>query len=111
MLLNSVPAFMASLGCLERIQDFLASKVEDGSRFPDTSLPNVIKERSFISSAELRDLALKPAFQSKWPSSVDDIVTLENASFGVKVNELPILQNISIKVRLARLTMIVGPVA
>ncbi len=101
ILVSSLPTFIASMACFERIQTFLqeskghstATSQEDDRTTGDTSSNDGI---------ELSQL--KPQNNSQ------DIIILERASFAAKPGDAPILQDINIRVLPSTLTMVIGKV-
>ena len=111
-LLSSVPNFAATLGCFNRIQEYLLSEERKILRIADDEvdsnrsssfqqdLPGTANHQSI--QLEQFDSSLQPAH--RYPR--DALLKIENCSFG----EPPVLHGITLTVERASLTMISGQV-
>ncbi|KAK6542686.1 hypothetical protein TWF694_006630 [Orbilia ellipsospora] len=99
--------FRSSMGCFERIQDFLKKETRIDSRVITTLQPGSVDENPFIEPGEL-DALNTQVITNELPGSV--ILEVEHGSFGWK-QETPVMQDITVKIAHGSLTMICGPVA
>lgn len=118
-LIMALAMFMGSIGCFDRIQEFLNTEVRrDGRRMPapllledDRSLSSNEKSISDIRGSTVTLELIQALMKAEHDRfSGGDVVTVENGSFGWDPEKEPLLRGINLNVPSAKLTMIVGPV-
>ena len=111
-LLSSVPSFAATLGCFNRIQEYLLSEERKILRIADEKVDS---NRSFCfqqdppGTANHQSIQLEQLESSVQPAQRyprDTLLKIESCSFG----EPPVLHDITVTVERASLTMISGQV-
>lgn len=104
-LLSSIPALRAAEGCINRIQKFLLSSNinRDVQRFPGKSSPNNVTEDTF--QQEMKTLK---AGQKRDGSGL--LIQLEGVDIRPTREADLLLQDVSVGIKEATLTMIVGPI-
>ena len=108
---------MASINCFQRIQKYLETdtksdhrlKIRESSQDPRTE-PDQGTHGIYGSDIELQGFKQQPeiAYQDL---SEQDAIVIRNGTFGWKVDDEPILKDISIAIGVSQLTMIIGTVA
>lgn len=110
-LMTSIPNFKASLACFGRIQTFLMSEVREDGRIDTTSgNPSSSSSESDQHSASpqrQKQLAIELSSVRK-PTSAR--LVLEHATFTLKGQTEPVLQDITASLQRSSCTMIAGPV-
>lgn len=120
---QSVPSFMAAIGCFNRIQVFLVAESRADYRLLNiqasigpVSRPANVQGRG--SKVKIPDdlvelIEMKPSSKSTFDSLEfsSDVITVNNGSFGWDSDKPPILNDISFSVRQATFTIIIGPIA
>lgn len=103
-LLSAMPSFLSSLGCFDRIQEFLEEHQDKDRHI--ALLGEVYtypKERDNSIEMQLRN-------NCSDSSSPDSLYTIKSASFSLKDGEPPLLHNINLTLKPKSLTMITGKV-
>lgn len=110
ILTQAVPSIASGVGCLNRIQEFLAAK--SGSELE--SLRGHDSKPSVEDTKRASDLLMSPVAGSNLEmerlTAPNLVVEIRNASFGWKSGGTPTLRNINLIPKTASLTMITGPV-
>ncbi|KAH8203470.1 hypothetical protein TruAng_002341 [Truncatella angustata] len=110
-LMGSIPNFKASVACFGRIQAFLVSEGYEDTRI------YTIGRNPFSSSSEIGQNVISPQRQEQLdieltsvrnPSSTQ--LVLEHASFTLKGQTEPVLQDITVSLQRSSCTMLAGPV-
>lgn len=103
-LLSAMPSFVSSLGCFERIQDFLEAHQDNDGHLVLLGEANAYAE-------ELGDDAgMELRSHGDFSSPTSTHVVVKNASFSLRKGESPLLHNINLTLKSASLTMITGRV-
>ncbi|EPS38832.1 hypothetical protein H072_7417 [Dactylellina haptotyla CBS 200.50] len=99
--------FKSSMGCLERIQDFLKKETRVDSRFIST----IVEQKSTDEDpfAEPSDTELNNQRLSN--PGHNTLLEVQDGSFGWKQEDNPVLQDINISITSGNLYMICGPIA
>ena len=107
-LLTSVPFLAAAMGCFDRVQQFLLTNSwEDRRLVPGASVSGggfhgVLEE---VDGVELQDISIQPSIFSQ-----DLAITFAHATIRPAPNLEPTLHDVSLQIKTASLTMIVGPI-
>lgn len=118
-LIMALVAFMGSVGCFTRIQEFLEKEARIDTRQKtldllideksESSIPQNIAERMSIGSLTHKHLSL--AFKEVPQSSpVGNAITVQDGRFGWDPEKDPLLKHITMTVPRQKLTILVGPV-
>lgn len=119
-LVMSLLTFMGSIGCFNRIQEFLDKDVRVDNRLMPPEFPYEATESSRMltvsekSSVMTKDSeltqSLKHVFHPLFHPLPHDAITVQDGYFGWDPTKAPILDSITITVPRRKLTMLVGPV-
>lgn len=102
-LLSEMPSFLSSLGCFERIQEFLeATRDEDGN------MVSIGEGDGVISSADSTSIELAEQCSLSKPDR--SISLADGASFAPKQGDAPILHDITMDVEPSSLTIVTGKI-
>jgi ATP-binding cassette subfamily C (CFTR/MRP) protein 1 len=111
---QSIPTFMAAVGCFQRIQKYLLTDTKSDHRLrirdfkdAESSLKLSGIEEESIEFQNMKPMAESSAHQLQKM----DAIVVRNGSFGWKESHEPILRDISLTIKESDLTMIIGPVA
>ena len=114
---GAIPNLMAAFACIDRIQAFLESETRiDKRRFPTSLLQENGYSMGPPSSGEymeLNPLTLpdpEPTATISLPVESLDAIVVEG-DIGWEAEKPPVLHNLSMRVKLSQLVMVVGPVA
>ncbi|KAG8410598.1 hypothetical protein J3459_017074 [Metarhizium acridum] len=102
-LLSEMPSFLSSLGCFERIQEFL-----EATHDADGNMVSVGEGHDVISSADSTNIELAEQCSLYEPGR--SISLADGASFAPKQGDAPILHEITLNVEPASLTIVTGKV-
>jgi ATP-binding cassette, subfamily C (CFTR/MRP), member 1 len=102
LLVRTLPALVASVGCFERIQTFLMAQSRQDHRLLLTSGSRDDLARSGEEGIALRDVGSFPV------RVVDDVLVLNECSFGWSA-EKSLVHNIDLRVKSGSFCMIIGP--
>ena len=119
-LIMSIATFAGSVGCFDRIQAFLDidPRVDTRKKPADfllddsyMGLATKASSRTKVSSSgSENDSEEKNKMEKVYPVLATDAIVVENASFGYDREAPPLLDDITFKVPVEKLTMVVGPV-
>jgi len=106
ILLGCIPLFFSSLSSFDRIQEYITQdqrrqNLDTSSNLQEAELQSQFETVQMSTFRERRGL----------PISTDPLVTMERAHFGTKADDQAILRDITLQIRPAKFTMIIGPVA
>lgn len=119
-LLSLVMALMnyaGSVGSFKRIEEFLEQKEHIDPRNKSTGLSSyALDEKSHlalikdteVSTTESRSISF-PSSKESLPSSVRDVVTIQNGAFGWDTTKEPLLKNLTMSIPQGGLTILIGP--
>ncbi|GAT29334.1 ABC multidrug transporter [Aspergillus luchuensis] len=109
--------FAGSVGSFKRLEEFLEQKEHIDPRNKSTGLPSyalddkshlaLIKDTE-VSTTESRSTSF-PSSKESLPSSVRDVVTIQNGAFGWDTTKEPLLKNLTISIPQGGLTLLIGP--
>ncbi|GKZ84939.1 hypothetical protein AnigIFM56816_010499 [Aspergillus niger] len=109
--------FAGSVGSFKRIQEFLEQKEHIDPRNKSTGLSSypldeksqlaLIKDTE-VSMTESRSTSF-PSSKESLPSSVQDVVTIQNGAFGWDTTKEPLLKNLTMSIPQGGLTLLIGP--
>ena len=108
----ALPQFTASIGCFDRIQEYLVSEGAIPSR-PSIDIDTFSTKRLYRDSVtkQLSDAVPLQSTETSVQSSLDEtFVTLDSSTFSFNVNDQPVLKNISVSLRKSSFSMLIGPV-
>jgi len=104
------PQFTASMGCYDRIQEYLVSgggiSSRSSSDFNSSSKPISLEKVKGVSSI----IALESIDTLPYPSLGNALLVLENATFSFKVGEKPVLKDLTFSLLKSSMYMLIGPV-
>lgn len=110
-LMGSIPNFKASVACFDRIQDFLVSEGHEDKRI------DTVGENLPSSSSESDEYLVSPQRQEQVDIELSSVrrssptpLVLEHASFTLKGQTEPVLQDITISIQRSSCTMLAGSV-
>jgi ATP-binding cassette, subfamily C (CFTR/MRP), member 1 len=115
-LVMSLSAFFGSVGCFTRIQEFLDKEIHVDSRDKQLYFPESITKGfkpladSTKSNATTKEHKSTESLKTSYPSFTNDVVFIQEASFGWDTEQDPLLKNISFTLPTSKLTLLVGPV-
>lgn len=109
--------FAGSVGSFKRIQEFLEQKEHIDPRNKSAGLSSypldeksqlaLIKDTE-VSMTESRSTSF-PSSKESLPSSVQDVVTIQNGAFGWDTTKEPLLKNLTMSIPQGGLTLLIGP--
>lgn len=112
---QSIPNFLAALGCFQRIQDFLDAETKSDHRL---LLPGVSRSESSSSppredheGIELQSVRPLREDLDDFSKANEDVIVVRNGTFGWNSSDLPVIQDVSFSIKGCQLTVIIGPVA
>ena len=104
------PQFTASMGCYDRIQEYLVSgggiSSRSSSDFNSSSKPISLEKVKGVSSI----IALESIDTLPYPSLGNALLVLENATFSFKVGGKPVLKDLTFSLLKSSMYMLIGPV-
>lgn len=109
---QNIPIFVAALGCLLRVEEFLSKATNLDRRFVmelDIQPPSVEPEIG-PHGFELQSMRQSVNI-SNHQHRDREVITIRNGTFSWSTSEEPILQDIDITVTSSQLVMVVGPIA
>lgn len=101
--------FMSSMGCLERIENFLKRETKSDHRiFSSRTASEMLYREASTTDIELEQFAIQ-RLENPWTE--ESILEVRDAAFGWKQDETPVINDINFTVDHGSLVMICGPVA
>lgn len=106
----SWPRLAGAIGLFDRIQTFLNSESRPTRDIIEVASPAGVSGQS-EDDIELKSIQIpRPQVKSSTAETESAVIVLENASYSLKLGDLPILRNIDLKITRGSSTMIIGKV-